>query len=866
MAICRQWILTLVVLLLGGGELFAASTREQRAYAAAVASFHDEIYGRAELELDQFVKNFRNSTNLPQAVLLLAQAQFKQGKYAEAIAQLNAHPENLGALADRYAYWTGEAQFMTNGFAAAAGTFTALAKNFPDSPLRLAAVVEASAAWEKLKDWPNIVDVLGSETGFFQRTAQADPGNEQVVNGRLLLARALSAQKDFSGAAKVLSELNPALLKPDQEWRKDSLLFAVRLALNDAQGALALTTNLFQIARQQNNPDWLAGVAAMRGTVLEKLGRLDEAVAARQENLSATAPLEKQREAILKLAALAAAQKDYAGAAARLERFLEQAGETPVTDLVLVTLGELRLKDFSATNHLALAQAAFDRLLTGSPQGSQAGRAYLDRGWVFWLGEKYAESLADFKNAVTRLPVTEDLAVAIFKAADAEFKLEKYTAARDDYALVLEEFADWPNVMKSIGDRALYQIVRANLEMRDQGAAERAMQQLLAKFPKSELADNSLLLAGEGFADFSSPVMAREVFQQFADKFPDSSLHAQAAFARSRTFEREKNWSAAITNHENWLKQFPTDKLAPQVAYARAWANYQAGQESNAFALFTSFVASHPTNGLAPLAQWWVADYHFRAGSFIAAETNYEAIFQNPVWKESPLFYPSQLMAGRSAMGRQGFPDASRYLVSLISDTNCVDNELKAQARFAYGAVLMQTPSVDTNSLTANLQLATNIYSQIILAYPTNQIGLRAVGELADCAVQLGAFDLATNSYTQVAASAVADVAMRSRAQVGLGLTLEKMAAVQSPSDRQPLLDAALKNYLDVVGSSWGAGLDDQATADAFWVKKAGLLALPLLSQAGSYPTNFLDRLEKLLPQIKETLDKKRAAVSAAKN
>jgi TolA-binding protein len=866
MAICRQWILMLVVLLLGGGELLAANPREQRAYAAAVASFHDEIYGRAELELDQFVKSFRTSTNLPQAVLLLAQAQFKQSKYAEAIAQLNAPPENLGSLADRYAYWTGEAQFMTNGYAAAAATFTALVKNFPDSPLCLAAVVEASAAWEKLNDWPSIIGTLGNETGFFQRTAQADPGNEQVVNGRVLLARALSAQKDFNGAAKVLGELNPALLKPEQEWRKDSLLFAIKLALNDATGALALTTNLVQVARQQNNPDWLAGVAAMRGTVLEKLGRWDEAVAARQENLSATAPVEKQREAILKIAALAAAQKDYAGAAARLEKFLEQAGDTPVTDLVLVTLGELRLRDFSATNHLTLAQAAFDRLLAASPQSPQAGRAYLDRGWVFWLGEKYSESLADFKNAATRLPVTEDLAVALFKAADAEFKLQNFTAARDDYALVLEEFAQWPNVMKSIGDRALYQIVRANLELRDRDAAERAMQQLLAKFPKSELADNSLLLAGEGFADFSSPVIAREIFQQFAEKFPDSSLRAQTAFARTRTFEREKNWSAAITNHEHWLQEFPADKLAPSVAYAQAWANYQAGLETNAFALFTSFVASNPTNDLAPLAQWWIADYFFRAGSFIAAETNYEAIFQNPVWKESPLFYPSQLMAGRSAMGRQGFPDASRYLVALISATNCLDSDLKAQARFAYGAVLMQTPSVDTNSLTANLQLATNIYYQIIQAYPTNQLGLRAAGELADCAVQLGAFELATNTYAQVTASDFSDVAMRSRAQVGWGLALEKMAAMQAPADRKPLLDAALKNYLDVVGTSWGAGLDEQATADAFWVKKAGLLALPLLSQAGSYPTNFFDRLEQLLPPMKETLDKKRAAMSAAKN
>jgi hypothetical protein len=89
---------------------------------------------------------------------------------------------------------------------------------------------------------------------------------------------------------------------------------------------------------------------------------------------------------------------------------------------------------------------------------------------------------------------------------------------------------------------------------------------------------------------------------------------------------------------------------------------------------------------------------------------------------------------------------------------------------------------------------------------------------------------------------------------------LEKKAELAAPDARKALLNQALENYLDVFDTSYGAGLGDDETASAFWVKKAGLLALPLLS-AENCPTNFFTRMETLLPPLKETLEKKRAAL-----
>src|ERR1017187_1395462 len=122
MAFRWQWLLILLALSTGGERSFAASAREDRAYAAAVTAFQDEMWGRAETEFAQFVQKYPKSTNTPEAVLLQAQAEFKQGKLAQAIALLNARTAGAGHLADQYAYWIGEAQFQNVDLAAATET------------------------------------------------------------------------------------------------------------------------------------------------------------------------------------------------------------------------------------------------------------------------------------------------------------------------------------------------------------------------------------------------------------------------------------------------------------------------------------------------------------------------------------------------------------------------------------------------------------------------------------------------------------------------------------------------------------------------------------------------------------------------
>ena len=220
-------------------------------------------------------------------------------------------------------------------------------------------------------------------------------------------------------------------------------------------------------------------------------------------------------------------------------------------------------------------------------------------------------------------------------------------------------------------------------------------------------------------------------------------------------------------------------------------------------------------------------------------------------------------MAGRAAMGRLGFSDARRYFNVLINDTNC-PMDLRVQATFADGDALIRMDSSDTNNPLANFQTAANMFNQICLLSPTNEAGALAFCKIGDCDLQLTRYDAATNAYAQVFdnPNSAADASLRSRAQIGFGIALEKMAALASGTNQTALLRLALDNYLDVFDTWTGKDLRDGETADQFWVKEAGLRALPLMQALGTGdPDRFIDRMESLFPQSKGSLEKIRATL-----
>jgi len=848
MAFLRQWLLIWFALVLGGETIMAASARENRDYAAAAGAFQDGMYDRATNDFAQFVEKYPASDHAAEAVLLRAQAELKLGKFADAVAQLTS-TDNLakaGKLADEYFYWAGEAQFQAADYSGAAETWIALSQKFPESRLRLQAVVEASSAFAKISRWPQTVALLENPLGVFPLAAQKNPGGEQVVRGQLLLAQAKFELKDFTGASAILEPLlGSKALKPDLRRQCALLFYQVKIAAGETDAALAVTTNLLQTARLEKNNDWVAESTALRAGALEKLNRAPEAMAAYQENLT-NAPVERQREAVQKIAELAIAQNQFTVATNALEKFLAQFPDSPSADIATLTLAELHLKNYvaqsAATNQLPEVQARFDQFIGTFTNSPLLGKAYLDRGWCEWLAGNILGSLDDFKTAAQKiaalqLPPSEDLLVAWFKMGDAQFLQGDFAGAQENYRAVLDSLKLFPEASATLGDRALYQSLRASLELKDMADATNALAQILQNFPASKLAPGGALLVAESQTDMTQPANARALLENFQRTFTNSVLRPQVELAVARTYEREQNWPAAITNYANWLENFPANDLRPQAVYSLAWADFQAGNETNALVQFTNFVAQFPTDTNAPAAQWWVADHFFRAGDSVNAERNYKSVYEK--WPASDLAWQARMMAGRAVVARTDYAAAIRdYFTTLEQDTNC-PIDLRVQATFEHGFALMRSDSTDTNNLLANFGLAiTNEFSQIVQKYPTNEQGALAWFYIGDCYLQLANYDAATNAYAQVLNSPSAGIAARSRAQVALGGALEKMAALVAGDGQNALLKMAQNNYYDVFKGN-NLRQEQGEAPDPFWQKKAGLEAERLAEYFQEWKTAF---------------------------
>lgn len=871
MTLLRRLCIVTLALFPGALGVFAAgNAKEERAFSAAASAFQARMWSRAETEFGQFVERYPKSTNAPQAVLLQAQARFQQKKFPGAISLLRNNQVRAKNLEDQYVYWIGESQFADSNFTAAAETFVSLGQNFPASPLRTGSIVEAAAAWSRLQSWPTVESLLTDTNGAFQRAVQADPNDEMTLRGSLLLAQARFEQDDFDGAVRALDSVASKKLPVELQWQRDYLLCRTKMAAGDLGDALAATTNLMETAQSERDDNWRAETTALRGELFQKSGQPDEAIAVYKGNLKSSVPVEYQREAMLKVAEILMAQNQLTNAGQSLEAFLQQFGKSSLADMALLTLGELHLKnygaDHTATNELQEAQGRFTQFIGGFTNSPLLGKAYLRRGWCYWFTGRLPESLADFKAAVQKLPPSDDLAIARFKAGDAWFAQAGaaasrtndaearagYVAARANYDAVLD-LTNVPAVAKGLADRALYQSMRASLEVKDLASASNSLAQLLRDFPESAAMPNAELLYGEGLADIDDPAAARVTFEKFEKQWPNSPLQPQVEYAVAHTYELQRDWSAAVARYQEWLAHFPTNQLVSRVSYFLAWASFQAGDETNALVLFNSFTTQFPTNGFAPQARWWIADHFYRAGEFVAAETNYESVYQT--WPASDLAYPARLMTGRAAVGRQGYKDAIHYFADMINDTNC-PSTLNVQAQFALGNTLMSFASPDQTNAIANFSTATNVFNRLILAYPGGELAVPAQVKIADCDLQMNNYDAATNLYAAVLNATNAALSLRSEAQVGLGLVLEKKAELATAEDKKRLQRMALQNYLDVFYQN---NQRDGEDVDPFWIKKAGLQALPLVESLGTGdPNKFVDQMESWLPQLKDSLEKRR--------
>ena len=848
---------------------------ETRTFNAAAKAFQDGFAERAEREFAEFVQKFPTSLRLPDAILLQARAAFSRKDITNAVDLLTSNLFRAGTVADQFRFWLGQMRLESGDHAAAAADFAQLISDYPTSARRLEASYGEAQARFKLQEWVRVVELLRKPDGAFQQAARGQDRSDLVARGQLLLGEALVKQQDYSSAETVAQSIptNATAIA----WSRQFLLCRIQLSTDRAPAALRSTTNLLALAAASDQPPLQAESLALQGAILEALQEYEAAVGVYEKIQADTMPEGQRRDAFLHVVELMLTQNRLADATARLQKFLAAHPADAASDEVLLTLGELRLKEHllglagtnapapnelagPLTNRLQQAILHFDELVQKYPQSPHLGKAHLNRGWALLTDGKTLEAQAAFKLAAEKLPFSEDQAVARFKLADTQFLQNDLTNALAGYRKLIDDYGGLPRVRTGLFDRAWYQIARVSMRLGDLVAASDAMSKILNLYPASLYAERLQLLIGQELSQTNQSARARELFTEFTRTFTNSSLLPEVRMALARSHEMEHDWPAAIRAYDELLALFPTNAAAPRAEFLRALASDQAGRETNALSLFTNFLARFPGDALAPRAQDWIGDFYFRNEDFAEAERNYQRLYQNTNWPATELMFEAKFKAGRAAIMRQGYDDAIGYFLSLINDKQC-PAPLVAETFFAYGDALIGKPAAaDSTNALARFVTALETFRKIPQLYPASPLVPRALGRMADCHVQLASQDArhytnALEFYEKAMNAPLADVATRSQAEVGLALVLVKQAQMQAAPDPERL-NSALDHYLNVF---FGKNLHDNETPGPLWVKEAGFAAAKILETQKRWgeAINVYQRLQPLLPSLRPLLDKK---------
>jgi TolA-binding protein len=853
---------------------------ETRVFTSAEKLFQDKFFQNAEKEFADFVGKFPASPRVAQALLRQAQAAREQKKFQTALNILTTNMASAAGIADQFQFQIARTYDESGRFAEAADGFGLLVSKYTNSSLRLGAVLSEAKARFNLGQWSRVADLLQNPGGVFQPATVLSPENSIIVDGQLLLAEALLAQHNHEAAEAVLASVPLTALSGELKWRCEYLRAKAQFVGQKLEVALATSSNAVAAGSTAHQPALESAAIALQGQILEALNRPEAAIAVYQQNQRPEMPPERVREALFKSVELTIEQGQLTNAVARLTNFLALYPNERASDIVLLTVAELRLKEHqllqndtnrtatnslvSGTNLLAEAIENSGKLLRTFTNSVFAGQAHLVRGWALLEQGNVAESLAAFRSAADTLPWSEVQAVARFKVAELAFRSGEFTNALRDYRRVLGEYASLRRVQSELVPRARYQMVQAALAARDLAAAEEAMTPILAEFPQNDYTERTLLLYGQAVDELGDPAAARRIFSKFVQQSPNSPLRPKAELAVARTYERERDWTKAIAKYDAWVSTFPSNDNVTLAEYYRALVNSQAGRETNAFILFTNFVARFSTSSLAAHAEDWVGNFYFLREQFADAERNYQRVFQNRNWEVNDLLdlrYQARLKAGRAALMRGSFNDAEFYFTNLIEKTESPE-PIRVQAYFAYGDACRDPVSPLTNAMD-RYSRALTIYRQIAQFHQNDPSVTRAWGEMANCYFQLGG-EKATNYvsaiiyYSKVTNAPSADVDARVQALVGIGNVQRKQAKIEqdngAPADASALLYKALSNYLKVIDDTY-----DEEAPDPIWIKEAALNAAEIAELRNEWDSalHVYQRVSEMLPPMRSSLEKK---------
>ncbi|HET7458526.1 MAG TPA: lytic transglycosylase domain-containing protein [Gemmatimonadaceae bacterium] len=425
----------------------------------------------------------------------------------------------------------------------------------------------AAAGWEGWREVERLLDGATWLDSLF--------GGEP----RALLARsALALRRDTLAADRAAASLGSAA-SPRARGLRLVLLARARDRVNDRDSAQAAYAAAAALLPEVG--DWLrlraAGVAADSAARAAYYAPItNPAARARVSWTDASA-----RERTGDLAGAARAYGALGATPTSLRLRLAAAGRDADTAARLATRDELVafIRRYAGTSD---ARTAVEVLDAAFPTLTPEEELAVGRG-IATVGPAGRAARAFERAAAAKLPFTD---------ADRW----AYAGALDRAGLDRDAAAAYARVTapRSVAAAAAYQRGRALLGAGDRAAAQRALRDAAARFPRDTSAANALALLADLATDDKRDADARSLFLRVAREFPSARVAPRSRFRAAVIAIAAGSWRAAATELDTLRTRYPSSDEATAAGYwaGRAWA--AAGDSAAARERWRAAVAREP--------------------------------------------------------------------------------------------------------------------------------------------------------------------------------------------------------------------------------------------------------------------------------
>ena len=549
-----------------------ARATDQQLFHAALRSLHAGDWNVAVRWLEK-LRGTEEAELRQRAVLLLGQARFQMGDYQGGHADLSRGLEASGALKGDYNFWMAECRYRQAEMAAeeggawqalfgeAARAYEEIIRAYPKSSRLIDAMVGGAQAHARLRNWPQVVEILQPADGVFQKFIKSQPNDRLAIAGRLVLAEALHGSQQSEDALSELMSMQADMLTEEQDRLRRHLQVRIEAGAGRLKEALELTRGLEVSVREQNGRSELREVLLLQVEILRQARQTVAALQPLSELLTLKLSTRERQRLLLEAADTARMAGQPQQAVGFLDKWLvlQHSGETRAA--ALNARGGFCLKLFYVLPEperrpwLEQARTNFVDALRDAPEGPQAGHAWLGQGWCQWLGPSPVSSRQAFTEAASRLKDSMDKEQARFKLAETLLRGGDHTNA----LLRFREIARTTNATAAFRVPAMYWSVRSALALGDLTKAEAAAQELQGRESSSIRVGEALLLVAQAQADSNRTQAARASLEALRGQLPLGDLEQREPLERARIEVQEKQYDQAAKIYESWLKTAATD-------------------------------------------------------------------------------------------------------------------------------------------------------------------------------------------------------------------------------------------------------------------------------------------------------------------